>query len=164
MTHKEMIKIRISHLRKINEIILHCSATPEGKDFTVADITRWHKERGFRTIGYHYVVYRDGTVHKGRPVEQIGAHCEGYNKNSIGVCYIGGLMTDGKTPKDTRTSEQKEALYQLCYDLMDRFDIGMQDIHCHNEYAKKACPSFQIQKFREEYLNWVNNKCFNKNA
>ena len=151
-------------MREIKSIILHCSATPEGKDFTVADITRWHKERGFRTIGYHYVVYRDGTVHKGRPVEQIGAHCEGYNKNSIGVCYIGGLMTDGKTPKDTRTSEQKEALYQLCYDLMDRFDIGIQDIHCHNEYAKKACPSFKIHKFREEYLNWVNNKFFNKNA
>ena len=92
-------------MREIKSIILHCSATPEGKDFTVADITRWHKERGFRTIGYHYVVYRDGTVHKGRPVEQIGAHCEGHNKNSIGVCYIGGLMADEKTPKDTRTAE-----------------------------------------------------------
>ena len=57
-------------MREIKSIILHCSATPEGKDFTVTDITRWHKERGFRTIGYHYVVYRDGTVHKGRPVEQ----------------------------------------------------------------------------------------------
>ena len=73
-------------------------------------------------------------------------------------------MTDGKTPKDTRTAEQKEALYQLCYDLMDSFDIGMEDIHCHNEYAKKACPSFKIYKFREEYMNWVNNKFFNKNA
>ena len=92
-------------MREIKSIILHCSATPEGKDFTVADITRWHKERGFRTIGYHYVVYRDGTVHKGRPVEQIGAHCEGHNKDSISVCYIGGLMADGKTPKDTRTAE-----------------------------------------------------------
>ena len=151
-------------MREIKSIILHCSATPEGKDFTVADITRWHKERGFRTIGYHYVVYRDGTVHKGRPVEQMGAHCEGHNKDSIGVCYIGGLMTDGKTPKDTRTAEQKEALYQLCYDLMDSFDIGMEDIHCHNEYAKKDCPSFKIYKFREEYMNWVNNKFFNKNA
>ena len=151
-------------MREIKSIILHCSATPEGKDFTVADITRWHKERGFKTIGYHYVVYRDGTVHDGRPVEDIGAHCEGYNKNSIGVCYIGGLMTDGKTPKDTRTTEQKEALYQLCYDIMDRFNIGIENIHCHNEYAKKACPSFKIHKFREEYLNWVNKKFFNKNT
>lgn len=149
-------------MREIKSIILHCSATPDGKDFTVADITQWHKERGFKTIGYHYVVYRDGTVHNGRPVEQIGAHCEGYNKNSIGVCYIGGLTADGKTPKDTRTSEQKEALYQLCYDLMDRFNIGIENIHCHNEYAKKACPSFKIHKFREEYLNWVNKKFFNK--
>lgn len=149
-------------MREIKSIILHCSGTPDGKDFTIDDITQWHKERGFKTIGYHYVVYRDGTVHKGRPVEQIGAHCEGYNKNSIGVCYIGGLMTDGKTPKDTRTVEQKEALYQLCYDLMDKYNLGMEDIHCHNEYAKKDCPCFKIVKFRQEYLNWVNKKFFNK--
>ena len=64
-------------MRKITEIIVHCSATPEGKDFTVADITRWHKARKFVTIGYHYVIYRNGEVHNGRPERQVGAHCSG---------------------------------------------------------------------------------------
>lgn len=90
-------------MRKITEIIVHCSATPEGKDYTVSDITRWHKARGFKTIGYHYIVYRDGSVHEGRKESGVGAHCYGHNRNSIGVCYIGGLATDCKTPKDTRT-------------------------------------------------------------
>lgn len=67
-------------MRKINEIIVHCSATPEGKDYTAQDITRWHKARGFKTIGYHYVVYRDGSVHAGRAESKVGAHCYGHNK------------------------------------------------------------------------------------
>lgn len=62
-------------MRKITEIIVHCSATPEGKDYTVHDIDRWHRARGFKCIGYHYVIYRDGSIHNGRPVEQTGAHC-----------------------------------------------------------------------------------------
>ena len=73
-------------MRTINEIIVHCTATPEGKDYTVDDITRWHKERGSKTIGYHYVVYRDGSVHEGRPLAEVGAHCKGHNAHSIGVC------------------------------------------------------------------------------
>ena len=83
-------------MRKITEIILHCAATPEGKDFTVADIDRWHRARKFNGIGYHYVIYRDGTVHAGRPVERSGAHCTGHNAQSVGVCYIGGCATDAQ--------------------------------------------------------------------
>lgn len=64
-------------MRTINEIIVHCTATPDGKDYTVEDITRWHKDRGFKTIGYHYVVYRDGSVHEGRPLAEVGAHWQG---------------------------------------------------------------------------------------
>ena len=89
-------------MRKINDIILHCSATKEGRDFTVADIDRWHKARGWRCIGYHFVVYRDGTVHPGRPVEQIGAHTSNHNARSIGICYVGGLDTSGKPNPRTR--------------------------------------------------------------
>jgi hypothetical protein len=89
--------------RKINEIIVHCSATPEGKDYSVADIRKWHIQRGFGDIGYHYVIYRDGTVHKGRSIGKIGAHTSGHNSYSIGICYIGGCASDGKTAKDTRT-------------------------------------------------------------
>ena len=73
-------------MRKITEIIVHCSATPEGKDYTVQDIDRWHRARGFKCIGYHYVIYRDGSIHNGRPVEQTGAHCQKHNANSIGIC------------------------------------------------------------------------------
>lgn len=90
-------------IRNINEIIVHCSATAEGKDFTVADIKKWHLQRGFNDIGYHYVIYRDGSINKGRDESIIGAHCTGHNSYSIGVCYIGGVGIDGKTPKDTRT-------------------------------------------------------------
>ena len=132
-------------MRSINEIIVHCAATREGRDFTVEDITRWHKARGFATIGYHYVIYRDGSIHEGRPLEQIGAHCVGHNKHSIGICYIGGCASDGKTPKDTRTPEQKEALLALLRRLKARFPNAT--IHGHRDFAAKACPSFDA--FRE---------------
>ena len=133
-------------MRRITEIIVHCSATPEGKDFTVADITRWHKARKFVTIGYHYVIYRNGEVHNGRPERQVGAHCTGHNSYSIGVCYIGGVAKDGKTPKDTRTSTQKLALERLLKHLKERFPNAT--IRGHRDFAAKACPSFDAT---EEY-------------
>ena len=126
--------------RVINEIIIHCSATPEGKDFTVADIDRWHRQRGFNSIGYHWVIYRNGMRAKGRDESIIGAHCTGHNSHSIGVCYIGGIAGDGKTPKDTRTNEQKTALRSILVELRHRYPNAK--IHSHRDYAKKACPSF----------------------
>ena len=131
-------------MRKITQIILHCSATPEGKDFTVQDVDKWHRQRGFRCIGYHFVIYRDGSIHEGRPIEQIGAHCTGHNANSIGICYIGGVAKDGKTPKDTRTEAQKKSLISLVSSLRSRFPEAT--IHGHNEFAAKACPSFDVRK------------------
>lgn len=134
--------------RTINEIIVHCSATAEGKDYTVADITRWHLARGFNNIGYHYVVYRDGSIHNGRDVNNSGAHCTGHNAHSIGVCYIGGVATDGKTPKDTRTTAQKQALIALLKELRKLYPKAT--IHGHREYQNKACPSFDA---KTEYKN-----------
>lgn len=125
---------------EIKEIIVHCSATPEGRDFTVADIDRWHRARGFRGIGYHWVVYRDGTVHAGRPEGTPGAHCAGHNSRSVGVCYIGGVANDGKTPKDTRTAAQRAALLTLLRRLKNRYPKAR--IHGHRDFAAKACPSF----------------------
>lgn len=139
-------------MRKINEIIIHCSATPEGKDYTVEDIDKWHKARGFKCIGYHYVIYRDGSIHTGRPVNEIGAHCTGHNSNSIGICYIGGCTKDGKKPKDTRTVEQKLALYKLLYDLKQTYSNAI--INCHNQFANKACPSFKREDLMEELNLW----------
>ena len=76
-------KLNVKNNRIIKEIIVHCSATPEGKDFTVLDIKKWHLERGFSDIGYHYVIYRDGSINKGRDESKIGAHCTGHNSYSI---------------------------------------------------------------------------------
>ena len=131
-------------MRAINKIIIHCSATPEGHDYTAADIDSWHKARGWRCIGYHYVIYRDGSVHTGRDVEVMGAHCAGQNANSIGICYIGGCAADGKTPKDTRTPQQREALRRLVADLQEQYPGAT--VHGHNEFAAKVCPCFDVRK------------------
>lgn len=135
-------------MRIINEIIIHCSATPEGKDYTVEQIRQWHKQRGFSDIGYHYVIYRDGSIHSGRPIERIGAHCLKHNAHSIGVCYIGGVAKDGKTPKDTRTDAQKESLIKLIKELKAKYPKAT--VHGHREYANKACPCFDA---KSEYKN-----------
>lgn len=130
--------------RNIKELIVHCSATPEGKDYSVDTIRQWHLQRGFSDIGYHYVIYRDGSIHIGRDESIIGAHCTGHNTNSIGVCYIGGCATDGKTPKDTRTTEQKQSLVKLLKELKTKYPQA--SIHGHRDFANKACPSFDATK------------------
>lgn len=133
-----------SNKRAIKEIIMHCSATPEGKDFTVSDIKRWHLERGFSDIGYHYVIYRDGSVHVGRSESIAGAHCIGHNTISIGVCYIGGMDSSNKNPKDTRTQQQKDALLRLLKELKRKYPSAK--IYSHRDFANKACPSFDATK------------------
>ena len=132
-------------LRNITKIIVHCTATPEGEDFTVAQIRQWHLARGFKDIGYHWVIYRDGSVHKGRDEAVVGAHTSGHNSGSIGVCYVGGcdLRSNknwSKTPRDTRTSQQKESLLKLLAELKSRYPKAK--IYGHRDFAAKACPSF----------------------
>ena len=130
--------------RNIKELIVHCSATPEGKDYSVDTIRQWHLQRGFSDIGYHYVIYRDGSIHIGRDESIIGAHCTGHNSYSIGVCYIGGCASDGKTPKDTRTTEQKQSLVKLLKELKTKYPQA--SIHSHKDFTNKACPSFDATK------------------
>ena len=134
-------------MRTINEIIIHCSATKEGNKISAATIDRWHKDRGWRCIGYHYVVRIDGSIEYGRPVQDIGAHVKGRNKHSIGVCYIGGLDADME-PKDTRTRDQNESLLYLLKTLKRLHPNAT--IHGHREFANKACPCFDANK---EYCN-----------
>lgn len=129
-------------MRTINKIIIHCSATAEGKNFTVEDIRKWHKAQGWKDVGYHYVIHLDGSVHKGRDESEVGAHCVGQNSNSIGICYIGGVDANNKA-KDTRTAEQKEALVKLVAELKEKYPNAT--IHGHNEFAAKACPSFNVK-------------------
>ena len=146
---KTWAKLNVStNKRNIKELIIHCSATPEGKDFTVNDIRKWHLARGFSDVGYHYIIYRDGSIHKGRDESKIGAHCTGHNSYSIGVCYIGGCASDGKTPKDTRTEAQKISLLKLLGELKKKYPGA--SIHSHKDYANKACPSFEATN---EYKN-----------
>lgn len=134
-------------MRQINEIIVHCTATKEGQNFKVEDINRWHKQRGWNMIGYHYVVYLDGTIHQGRSEDQIGAHCLKHNTNSIGVVYVGGLDANGK-PKDTRTEAQKQGLRKLLTELKHKYPKAT--IHSHKDFAPKACPSFDATKEYKE--------------
>ena len=134
----------VINMRKINEIIVHCTATAEGKNFKAADIDRWHKAKGWNGIGYHHVVDLDGTVEPGRPENEVGAHCLKHNANSIGVVYVGGLASDAKTPKDTRTQKQKAALVKLLTELKHPFPNA--PLHGHRDFAAKACPSFDATK------------------
>lgn len=147
--------------RAISSIAIHCSATPEGKPFFAADIRGWHKRKGWADIGYHFVIDLDGTIEVGRPLAQAGAHVQGFNAHSIGVCYVGGVAADGKqTPKDTRTPAQKAALVMLLRALTARFPGAV--IKGHRDYSPdrngngkiepfewvKVCPSFDA---RTEY-------------
>ena len=138
--------------RVITELIVHCSATPEGMDYTVERIREDHKKQGWSDIGYHYVIYRDGSIYNGRNVDLVGAHCAkgGHNQHSIGICYIGGLENKPGTPypklkaKDTRTLEQKGSLLSLLMDLKKLYPNAL--IYGHHDFDKgKDCPSFDAK-------------------
>lgn len=131
-------------MRKIDKIFIHCSATPEGRDIKMETIKSWHvKGRGWRNIGYHFVIELDGTLKVGRPMEQMGAGVKGHNANSIHVCYVGGIDKNKKA-KDTRTEEQRETLNTMIGRLVEQYPDA--SVHGHNEFANKACPSFDVQK------------------
>ena len=133
-------------MRKINEIIIHCADTPEGRNDKAADIDRWHKAQGWQGIGYHYVIDLDGTIEPARDIEKAGAHCTGHNANSIGIVYIGGRCKDAGTPKDTRTDAQKASLVLLLKYLRAKYPDAK--IYGHRDFAQKACPCFDA---KEEY-------------
>jgi|EP01047_Picozoa_sp_COSAG01_P022405 N-acetylmuramoyl-L-alanine amidase len=131
-------------MRNIDKLIIHCSATRECDDsVNTSVIDRWHKARGWKGCGYHFIVLIDGTIETGRMIDEVGAHVKGMNKSSIGICYIGGLKQDAKTPKDTRTPKQKESLLLLIKTLKKIYPEAT--LHGHNEFSNKACPSFDVQ-------------------
>lgn len=131
-------------MRKINKLIVHCSATPEGRDVKTETVKDWHVNGNhWKDIGYHYVIELDGSVHKGRDESVIGAHCSGQNADSIGICYVGGVDKDCKTPKDTRTEAQKQSLIKLLKELKQKYTGAV--IYGHRDFAKKDCPSFDAK-------------------
>ena len=135
-------------MRTITLIILHCSATREGQSFGFEDCRRDHiRHRGFRDIGYHYYITRDGTVHRGRPLELVGAHCRNHNRHSIGICYEGGLDAEGRA-KDTRTEAQKVSLSALVGELKERFPQALVVGHRELDPGKE-CPCFEMNKLRK---------------
>ena len=133
--------------------MVHCSASKYGADLDVHDMDRIHRRRGWSEVGYNYVIKLDGEIQKGRDLEKIPAHVRGFNRNSIGVCYIGGLGEDRK-PKDTRTHKQKESLLFLLMELKQRFPmariVGHRDLSpdkdgdgiIERHEWLKACPCF----------------------
>lgn len=135
--------------RSISLIVLHCSATRVNQNFTIEQLEACHKARGFKTIGYHYYITKDGTLYPGRPESQVGAHARHYNAHSIGICYEGGLDENGK-PADTRTLAQRvtmeELLQSLCTDYPDAEILGHRDL----PGVKKECPCFDTRKWLKD--------------
>lgn len=140
----------MSDCRPIKRIILHCTATEPNHDVTVEMVRRWHMAppRQWRDIGYHYLIRLDGSIERGRPLMEQGAHVKGHNYDTIGIAYAGGVK-DG-VPHDTMTMRQVRGLEDLIWSL--RLIFGWLPVSGHNEYSNKACPSFRVaEKF--PYIN-----------
>jgi N-acetyl-anhydromuramyl-L-alanine amidase AmpD len=141
-------------MREIERVVIHCSATEAGVDHSVDEIREWHKARGFRDIGYHFVIHLDGRIERGRPWDQPGAHAKGYNETSIGICYIGGLRYC--KPWDTRTVAQIYSL-RACVEMLKAqypmiqvvghrdlsVDLNGDGVITKDEWMKE-CPCFNM--------------------
>jgi len=142
-------------VRQITHIVMHCTATPATADIGAADVDRWHRDRGWSGIGYHFVIRRNGVVEKGRDLERAGAHVAGFNSRSIGISLAGGVASNGQTPVDNFTDAQMEAARDLVLDLMANHGIGVDKVLGHKEViaqithgSPKACPVFSMDRFR----------------
>jgi len=132
-------------MRKIDLIAIHCSATKTDQECDAAIINKWHRARGWRKIGYHIVITREGMVEKGRDLEEVGAHIKGHNTRSIGICMIGGLDENGQ-PESNFTKEQWKTLDETVDGLLERF--GDIEVAGHNEFSNKACPCFNVKEWQ----------------
>lgn len=130
-------------------IIIHCSATPPSMDVGAKEIDKWHRQRGWRKIGYHYVITRDGDIQEGRELDEIGAHCRGLNSTSVGVCLVGGVNAEGE-PESNFTSEQWASLEECIKDLL--LPYSHAEVTGHNKHSSKACPSFDVEEWWKETI------------
>lgn len=144
-------------MRKIDEIIVHCTATrpdwwaTRTSNQKVAEVKKWHTSppNNWQDIGYHFLIDRDGTVVAGRPVDVVGAHVQGHNKTSIGISLFGGHGSNANDPFEKNfTPEQDEALRQLITSLQVQYPT-IKKVSGHNEYANKACPGFNVTRWME---------------
>lgn len=135
-------------MRKIDRIVVHCAATTPDMDVGVKEIREWHLKRGFADVGYHYVIRRDGSIEKGRPDNIAGAHVEGYNRFSLGVCLVGGCRREGGklVTENNFTPYQMDVLAELLKQLQGKY--GQVEICGHRDLNKgKDCPSFSVKDF-----------------
>lgn len=129
-------------MRDIKRIIIHCSDSDNPKHDDISVIDQWHKERGWKKVGYHYFIQSDGNIQVGRDIEEVGAHCYGYNEDSIGICLHG---------KNHFTKDQFIMLAELIKHYMNKFNIS--EVEGHNHYNKhKTCPNFDVNWFKKTYL------------
>ena len=135
-------------MRNINQIIVHCSATPPSMSVGAEDIRRWHLEKGWSDIGYGYVIKRNGEIEKGRDIARAGAHAKGYNRNSIGICLVGGVDENGK-PDDNYRIIQYQSLKTLIHILEITFPIESVLGHRDLPNVNKPCPCFDVQSWLE---------------
>ena len=143
MSNAILTSSQYQNYRRIDLVVIHCSATRCTRSYTVDDCRRDHRNRGFADIGYHYYITRDGVVHAGRPLYTEGAHAQGYNRYSIGICYEGGLDIRGR-PADTRTPQQKDTLHRLLQRLKEDYPQARVVGHCDLPGVRKACPCFEV--------------------
>ena len=138
-------------MKNVQFITLHCSATRPSMQVGAKDIRAWHKAKGWADIGYHFVIKRDGTVEKGRPLTQTGAHVAGWNQNNIGICLVGGL-DDNFWPANNFTREQWRALKPLVAQLRPKTAGGKAKIVGHRDFPNvhKACPCFEAKAWAKD--------------
>ncbi len=135
---------RARYARKSTDfIVIHCAATPADMDVGAREIDRWHRARGFRQIGYHYVIRRGGGVEPGRPLAERGAHARGVNDRSVGVCLVGGVARNG-APQANFAPQQYDALWRLLGDLAELYPEAEVLGHSDLPDVRKACPCFDV--------------------
>ena len=133
-------------MRKIKRIIIHCTDSPDDLDIGLAEINQWHKARGWESkktktpCGYHHIIRKDGKIQQGRLEEEVGSHCFGYNRSSIGITVVGRNQFNPK---------QAATLNKLCRQLIDKYGLKPFDVYGHYELDdRKTCPNMDMHKFR----------------
>ena len=152
----------MSSIIRVDYLVVHASATPADLDIGVEEIDRWHKERGWNGIGYHFVIRRDGTLEAGRSITKAGAHVYGYNRVSLGICMVGGVTKDGK-PENNFTDEQFNTLHTLLISLRQMYPraeiLGHRDLSpdidgdgiIEKWEWLKDCPCFDVREWWRQY-------------
>lgn len=138
-------------LGPIKYLTIHCTATPEGRDNTAAEVTRWDIAR-FGQPSYHWVIELDGDTVRTLPDDTKGAHTGGHNTGNIGISYVGGTesLNAGGKPKDTRTAAQKEAMLRLVKMYKEKYPNIIIRGHRDWPNVQKACPSFDVSAWLKE--------------